>query len=217
MVDASKGMLECAEKKCSSYEGKVEFKLTILPVLDFPSAHFDVVTFTQVLHHLDSPSVSNHSYYDYPKCVEAICQAHRVLKPGGLLLIDAMFDENFDSIWWGSFCPVAFSEMKALRMNKRNTITLLIECGFSDIAHILRPAACLADPSVYHKIENVSDEKWRAYFSQYKLIEKSGELSSLIDIVEKHVFEGTIDTFRSKVFANFRLYGDHSVIICRKL
>ncbi|XP_065674488.1 ubiquinone/menaquinone biosynthesis C-methyltransferase UbiE isoform X2 [Hydra vulgaris] len=215
MIDASKGMLECAKKKCANYKGKVEFRLSILPVIDFPSAQFDVVTFTQVLHHLDSPTVSC-SFHDHPRCTEAISQAYRVLKPGGLLLIDAMFDENFNSIWWGPFCPIAFNNMKALRLNKSNTIALLKKCGFSDVTHISRPGACLADPSVYFKIENVSDPKWRAHFSQYKLIESSGELNFLIDLVEKNILEGTLEVFRSKVFENFFLCGDHSMFVCKK-
>ena len=83
--DASEGMLEKAKKKLAGYieKGKVgKMKQDFLPNIPFEDNAFDVIIFMLVLHHIDTPS----SEFANLKC--AMKSAQRVLKPGGVLMLN---------------------------------------------------------------------------------------------------------------------------------
>lgn len=72
-VDASDGMLEVASRLCDGY-GNVELLAGSAESLPFPAEEFDIVTSCIAFHHFPDPS-------------GALCEAGRVLKPGGRLFI----------------------------------------------------------------------------------------------------------------------------------
>jgi ubiquinone/menaquinone biosynthesis C-methylase UbiE len=72
-VDASDGMLEVASRLCDGY-GNIELLAGSAESLPFPAEEFDIVTSCIAFHHFPDPS-------------GALCEAGRVLKPGGLLFI----------------------------------------------------------------------------------------------------------------------------------
>ena len=83
--DASKGMLEKAKKKLAGYieKGRVgEMKQDFLPNIPFEDNAFDVVIFMLVLHHIDTPSS------EFANLKSAMKSAQRVLKPGGVLMLN---------------------------------------------------------------------------------------------------------------------------------
>lgn len=74
-IDASPEMIARAQKKAGKAGVEVAFKNALAEALPFPTAHFDAVLSTVMLHHL-------------PRNVRQQCarEIQRVLKPGGRLL-----------------------------------------------------------------------------------------------------------------------------------
>ena len=75
-IDASAQMIVGARRKAARGESNVEFRVASAQALPFPTAEFDVVLSTLMLHHL--PRVARY---------QLACEARRVLKPAGRLLV----------------------------------------------------------------------------------------------------------------------------------
>ena len=74
-IDLSDGMLRAASGKANrAREGKVEFRKMDAEALEFPDAHFDAALSMFALRHFPHPDA-------------ALAQMHRVLKPGGRLVV----------------------------------------------------------------------------------------------------------------------------------
>lgn len=74
-IDISSGMIEKAQAAIPEYlRGKVEFRQAAADNIRYPPAEFDHVLCTNSFHH-------------YPDAARALAEMHRVLKPGGQLVI----------------------------------------------------------------------------------------------------------------------------------
>jgi ubiquinone/menaquinone biosynthesis C-methylase UbiE len=80
-IDASEGMLEIAEERARGREGLV-FLRASLPELPLSDETFDIV-------------VSSIAFHHFPSAPETLSRIHRVLKPGGRLLICDLCHERF--------------------------------------------------------------------------------------------------------------------------
>ena len=94
--DASEGMLSKAKNKLSVYIANkkvVEIKQGFLPKIPYEDCIFDAVTFVQVLHHIDTPE-SN-----FANLKASMKDAYRVLKPGGVLMINFCAGDQVNEIF----------------------------------------------------------------------------------------------------------------------
>lgn len=104
-VDASAAMLECARQRLGEMDGsQVAFHVGEFERLPLSDGECDLATACLVLHHVGRPP-------------QALTEMHRVLKPGGRLLVVeqekhdlAQFHEVMQDRWWG-FEPAELSEM----------------------------------------------------------------------------------------------------------
>ena len=216
LVDASEGMLNSAKSKLKDH--KVNFKQMFLPKLLLDDLSFDVVCFIQVLHHIDSPDENKLVLQkeDYPDFIEVVKESYRVLKPGGVIVIDTMFEENIESFWWTSVCPISTSAMKRLRMKKDDILDLLDENSFGNVVTHSHPNGCLMKREIYDDIGKISDSRWRGYLSQFKLVETFGELQQLVNVVEQKKEAGKLDEFLYDCNEKLRIYGHHSTVFAQK-
>jgi len=89
-IDPSESMLSIArERRLTDGSAPVQFRPGSATPLPFPDGSFDAVTSTQVYEYVD----------DIPA---ALAEAHRVLRPGGRLLV---LDTDWESIVWHSGDP----------------------------------------------------------------------------------------------------------------
>lgn len=242
MIDASEGMLTCAKGKVKDYMNNVkEVKQHELPTLPFPDNSFDVVIFMQVLHHLDK----HHMNIDFAKldaidqgqqidCVsngvdhlvtvkeryenlsKAIKEAFRVLKPQGVLMMDLAFQCNLNANWI-SLAPKALSLCKALYMPEADLLDLLEDEGFKDIFCVTRPGVALSSDGVNNNPEKLLDEHWRGNISVWSIAERTGELQGVLEFMQKHKDEGTLNEFARQKNKAFRIVGESTTVFSRKL
>ena len=92
--------------------------------LPFPDASFDTVTFVACLNHI-------------PEREEALCEAHRVLRPGGriiITMIGRIIGIVGHAIWWYSEDKHRdIAEGEVMGMDSHHVQTLLARSGFSSI------------------------------------------------------------------------------------
>lgn len=217
MVDASDDMLQVARHKTLKFKECVTIKTVKLPELDFPTHSFDVISCMQVLHHIDSPTLKDElTANDYPNMVETLRKAFDILRPGGVLLIDVMFEENCDSFWWTSLCPVAAMKFKKLRMNQESMVGLLKDLNYQSIFCTYFPGSRLVKKEIYDQIDRIDDPKWRYYLSQFKLVEASGELDNLIKIVKKAKEKDELGELFESLSSRLRTHGNHTTVFAIK-
>lgn len=128
-VDASEEMLAAAKARVGD-SANIHLRRGTLEALPIEDATLDVATMMLVLHHLPSPAI-------------ALAEAHRVLKPGGRLLIVDMapheheeYRQQMGHVWLG------FSEEHMRR--------LLQHAGFERMTiHALPPATEARGPALF--------------------------------------------------------------------
>lgn len=73
-IEPSEDMLWQAQTRL--HDGKAHLKQGVAQKLPYPDGHFDIVISTQVLHHLPTPEKK-----------KMLLEMHRVLKPGGTIVL----------------------------------------------------------------------------------------------------------------------------------
>jgi len=111
-VDASPEMIEWARAKAERSGLDLDFVNGTAQALPFDDAQFDIVIGTLMLHHLSKPVRS-----------EFVCEAGRVLKPGGRLLLIDFARPGRESNWLPRLHRHGHIDMQAIA-------ALLGECGF---------------------------------------------------------------------------------------
>jgi len=217
MIDASEGMLNKAKNKLEYYKETIhEIKQAVLPVLPYADESFDAVTFIQVIHHLDQHHINDDLDLSYPVLTKALVEAHRVLKTGGVLLIDHSFSENVDALW-GRIAPKSISLFKKLFINEKLLIDKIYKVGFQNLNYIVRPNTNMTKSNVVENIERVNDPNWRRYDSGWGLVEKAGELDSIIKLINEKKKEGKLKKYTDDLKKDMDYVGTHNTIFVQKL
>ncbi|XP_041373609.1 demethylmenaquinone methyltransferase-like isoform X2 [Gigantopelta aegis] len=164
MMDGSDGMLQAARKKTANYQNNTEYRLGKLPQLPFPDNSFDVIMFNQVLHHLDDKGKDDNRF---PAVRETLSEATRVLKKGGVIVIDiTTYEQHQYGFWFISLLGVT----KAYS-NRTPPLSLIREVlqdgGCSDIQHYVQLERILMDYKMYSDLEGALDPSWQKADSSF--------------------------------------------------
>ncbi|XP_041373423.1 demethylmenaquinone methyltransferase-like [Gigantopelta aegis] len=164
MMDGSDGMLQTARKKTVNYQNNTDYRLGKLPQIPFPDDSFDVVMFNQVLHHLDDKDKHNNRF---PAVREALAEAIRVLKKGGVVIIDiSTYEQNKYGFWYISLLGIADGFLK--RTPPLSLIReVLQDGGCSDVQLYVQLERVMMDYAMYSNIVGALDPSWQRTDSSF--------------------------------------------------
>ena len=214
MVDASEGMLCKAREKVSGYNNVVEIKKVVLPKLSFEDNSFDAVALIQVLHHLDR--LEDALEAKYPAIEATIKEANRVLKPNGVLLVDTIFSKSHEinPIY---LAPKAFEIWKKRYYNENFLIDFMVKNNFVNLHYLGRPSCTFfANAAYFDRLEILMNPKLHNSISSFRIIEETGELDEITQLVRTKIEDGTIDKLRRSFQRKQRTLGCHTTVYAQK-
>lgn len=118
-VDLSTGMLEVARERL---DGRAELTKADATVLPYGDGSFDVIT-------------CNHAFHHFPDPVAALREWHRVLRPGGALIIGENRRPALKRLYWNLRfkTDITFGDVKFY--SRGELIGLLGRAGFEDVSY----------------------------------------------------------------------------------
>ena len=187
-VDASKGMLASAESKNLPNVTVCQSTLQDLPLA---SASFDGAIINFVLHHLDDDAGCDSGF---PAVKKALAEIARVLKPGGLLVIQTSSHEQLlDGYWWAEVIPQG---MKAY-IRRYPTLNFLDEylreLGFGDVERTPELNEVLQGDD-YFDPEGPLRKEYRDADSNWTVV-PDGELEEALATLESYRSENTLGDY----------------------
>merc|ERR1719162_1741915 len=181
-------MIGEARKRLGSDQHLVQGSADSLPIED---NSFHVVTMNQVAHHFPKDD-------DYAFCSKAFKEISRVLKPGGVFVLNTSTPEQQrDSFWWLALFPRA---SQAICGRFPPLQTLIKECKASNLA-VNADSVCvplhrsLMAESKYleHGVKGGFMASYRAGDSSWAMTENFGELDEGLKKLQDMIDKGTAD------------------------
>jgi ubiquinone/menaquinone biosynthesis C-methylase UbiE len=211
LFDANVGMLAKAGEKVKEFvaDGRAVVKLHVhkLPVLPYPDEEFDVVMFNHVLHHLDRQDDKFHNYR------EAVCEARRVLKKDGLLLIQSLLVHQVEkSAWFFCLAPKALESYKAIYLSASETSDVLTEVGFVNVDMITPLCTFLYSEEIYY---NGSLDQMVSLDSFWEMV-SSEEMTEVKEKFHRMKDEGRLREFITEHDKDRQEVGQTCFIFARK-
>jgi SAM-dependent methyltransferase len=192
-LDVSTGMLERARPKLAHTPHVVLHHGSVL-AMPFADAHFDAVLFNQVLHHLDVPAdASAPASPEWPNLRRALAESHRVLSPGGALVINTCSQQQLpECSWYNALIPHAAARLARRYVPIDTLVALLEQLGF-DVRqpHVIREPFS-ADR--YFDAGGPFEKSWRNGDSIWALVTQP-ELETALTTLRALHDAGTADNF----------------------
>ncbi len=191
-VDMNPGMLNVAARKLSKpqEEGRIAFHSAGIDDMPFDDATFDGVMINQVLHHLpDEPSQG------FPAHQQVFQELARVLKPGGVLVVNTCSQEQLRHAYWHYYLiPTASDALRSRYAPLEDLTKIISECGFTHNGNFA-PLDATVQGEAYFDPRGPLKEDWRdgdsvwSLVSEDELARASAKLQELDenDALETHV------------------------------
>ena len=189
-VDLNPSMLEVARAKLDRTPGcPVTLHEAGIDALPFEGACFDAVMVNQVLHHLpDSPNDG------WPTLRWVLGEFARVLRPGGVAIINTCSHEQLRRGWWyAALVPDAVETMRRRHTDTDELNALLAEAGLVPRGRFV-PADAIMQGDAYADGRGPLDPAWRRGDSLWSVISDS-ELNRALDRIRALDDAGTLDAF----------------------
>ena len=190
-LDMSQGMLAAAREKlgAEAAAGRIAFHQGSISELPFEDASLDGVMINQVLHHLPDDAEAG-----YPLHREVFAEFARVLRPGGVLVVNACSqDQITDAYWYYHLAPRARAAMAA-RFAPLNVIeAILADVGFASQGRFV-PVDAVCQGAAYFEGRGPLEKPWRDGDSFWALADED-ELAAALARVRALDEAGTLAAF----------------------
>lgn len=193
-VDMNEGMLGVAGEKLEdeATAGRVRFHRATIDDLPIDDASVDAVMINQVLHHLPDDVAA-----DWPLTRKVIAEFARVLRSGGILMINFCTHAQLRRGWWF----FSLIEPIAERMITRHVPLADLERIMSDSGFELRgrfvPADAVIQGERYFDARGPLDPIWRAGDSVWALLSEE-ELERVLQRIRDLDARGELDAFMAE-------------------
>lgn len=157
-VDMSAGMLGVARAKLADQAaaGIVQFDQASVFALPYDDRQFDGVMVNQMLHHLESGEDGGFAGHR-----RALTEFFRVLRPGGVLVINACArDQLHHGSWFYDLLPEALDRVARRIIPMPALVAMLGEIGFQRPERIV-PLDAVFQGSAYFDLRGPLDPTWR--------------------------------------------------------
>lgn len=157
-VDLNEGMLSVARDKLAIDEaaGRIAFHRSSIDVLPFGDESFDAAMINQVLHHLEDGADPS-----FPVHAAVIAEISRVLRPGGVLVINICTHEQLrGGYWYYDLVPQAREACIRRHVSTERLMAMLADAGFRPRA----PEVALdvvMQGEAYFDMTGPLEESWR--------------------------------------------------------
>ena len=189
-VDLNPSMLGVARAKLDGRPGcPVALHEAGIDALPFEDACFDAVMVNQVLHHLpDSPNDG------WPMLRRVLGEFARVLRPGGVAVINTCSHEQLRRGWWyASLVPEAVATIRRRHADTEVLKGLLAEAGLIPRGRFVPSDAVMQDGAYFDR-RGPLDPAWRRGDSLWSMVSES-ELERALDRIRALDEAGTLDAF----------------------
>ena len=189
-VDLNPSMLGVARAKLDGRPGcPVALHEAGIDALPFEDACFDAVMVNQVLHHLpDSPNDG------WPMLCRVLGEFARVLRPGGVAVINTCSHEQLRRGWWyASLVPEAVATIRRRHADTEVLKGLLAEAGLIPRGRFV-PSDAVMQGGAYFDRRGPLDPAWRRGDSLWSMVSES-ELERALDRIRALDEAGTLDAF----------------------
>ncbi len=192
-VELNAGMQQVAEERFAD-DPCVRIDQGSITELPFSDGIFDGIVCNQVLHHLDRGEGKGAEAADFPNVRTFFREAFRVLRPGGVVVVNISTHRQVrDGFWWAALIPAAVDRMLRRCPSLDRYCGLFQQAGFVDF-DVVVPVAEVLQGKQYLDPAGPLSAAWRAGDSTWSLTTEE-ELSQALDNVTARLEDGSMDAF----------------------
>jgi len=208
-IDLNEGMLAVARGKFDDGD-RIAFHQGSIEALPFEAACFDAVMYNQVLHHLEPGDGT-----DFPGHRAALAEAHRVLRPGGLVIVNTTIHEQLrQGFWYLALIPATAEAFFQRCISTSALEAILVENGF-ELEGRSVPLDGVLSGEAYFDAEGPLNPAWRAGESSWSLASVA-EVSAAEETLHQLRTSGGLDAYMAEQDAGRRRVGQTTYFVARR-
>ena len=211
-IDLNAGMLKIAKDKMKLEEkkGLINFYISSIDSLPLDDDTADAVMINQVLHHLPDNSTSGWANHE-----KVFREFWRVLKSGGMLIINSCSPEQIEcGFWFYNLIPEAMQKMTLKVIPLSDLNNLLKNCGFSNTVQEVDMDLVLQSDAYFYA-DGIFNADWRSGDSIWSLVPEE-ILSIVLKKALKMHKNGKLEAYLKHHDQNRKTTGQVTFSISRK-